>query len=393
MNICDISSFYSEKGGGVRTYHLEKLAYFAEHPEHRYTLIIAGARNEVEEVEGGRVYRVRGFPVSRDAVYRQLWDLRAIHRIINLEQPDVIEIGSAYLDGWLGLLASVGKQIATVGFYHADFPDSYIAPAVSGFPEGMSRPFVKFWREYVRFAYGAFEATCVTSKHIEKKLGTYGLANLIRIPLGVDLERFHPRRRSESLRQSLGVEAGDVLLFFAGRFSTEKGIEPLGEALTRICARPGIKVVLVGTGPLERFLCEKTEELANVTMLGYEDNPERLAALYASADIVLSPGPYETFGLSTLEALASGIPVVAPASGGAGELVAASQGGILFRPHDGKDLARCIDVLLTKDRRELGQRGRGFAEREHSWERTFNIMTNLYGDIVDEKRTRNSVAA
>ncbi|MCP4603768.1 MAG: glycosyltransferase family 1 protein [Proteobacteria bacterium] len=393
MRICDISSFFSEQGGGVRTYHMEKLAYFSRHPEHDYIMIIAGPRGEVTDVDGGRIYRVRGIPVSKGAVYRQIIDLSAIRRIIKRERPDVIEIGSTYLDGWLGLAAGIGREIATVGFYHADFPDSYMAPAVAGFPKKVSERFVSFWRRYVRFAYRYFDATCVTSKYIEEKLDSYGLSNIVRIPLGVDCERFHPIRRNESLRSSLGIESNEKMLLYAGRLSTEKGIQQLIDSIVHVSGQHGIKTVIVGSGPLEQLVREKTAELVSVKLLGYEKDPKRLAALYASADIFLAPGPYETFGLSALEALASGVPVVAPSSGGTGELISESNGGLLFKPNDSNDLTRCIEELLQSDLKTIGQGGRRFAEQEHSWNQTFNRMVHLYEEIINEKRIGHTVAA
>ncbi len=393
MKILDISSFYSESGGGVRTYHREKLAYFSRQSNHHYTMIVAGPRNEEEEIQGQRIYRVRGFPVSRGGTYRQLWDLGAIRRIVRREQPDVIETGSAYLDGWLGLLAGIDQKIATVGFYHADFPDSYMAPAVRGLPRKVSDPFVGFWRRYVRLAYRPFKSTLVTSKYIEKKLRSYGLDNVVRIPLGVDCERFNPARRDESLRLLLGISKKEKMLLYAGRFSPEKGIEPLAEALARLGKRPGTKICIIGAGPLEGLLRDKTEMLESVKLLEYEKDPDRIAALYASADIFLSPGPYETFGLAALEALASGTPVVAPASGGAGELVSESNGGLLFKPHDGEDLAACVERLLAFDVAAIGRRGRRYAEQKRTWNRAFARMTGCYEEIIDETRTRYSIAA
>lgn len=394
MKICDISSFYSDRGGGVRTYHHQKLDYFSRHPEHQYCMVIAGPRNEVEEVPGGRIYRVRGVPVSRNGVYRQIADCFEVARVMHLERPDVIEVGSAYMDCWLALAGGIGWNPLFVGFYHADFPDTYMAPAVAGFPRAISRPFVDFWKRYVRFVYERFDATCVTSRYIEKKLESFGVTNTFRVPLGVDSELFHPQRRDPAFRESLHVADGEKLVLYVGRFWSEKGIDVLAEGVRHFRDRPGVHLALVGDGTLEPSVRTAANDSPRVHILGFVHDAEQLARIYASADLFLSPGPYETFGLSTLEALSSGVPVVAANNGGVSELVGSSGGwGKLFIAHDPSDFIHCVDQMLEADLPALGRAARQFVEQSFSWDQTFQQMTDHYAELLHAKRASAGIAA
>lgn len=391
MKFCDISSFYSDLGGGVRTYHLQKLAYFERNTEHDYVMIIAGPRNEVEQVAGGRVYRVRGVPVSRRGGYRQLMDFPEIRRIIHRERPDVIEVGSAYLDCWLALASGADWAPLFSGFYHADFPDSYMAPAVEGFPKAISKPFVDFWKRYVRFTYRRFDATCVTSRYIQKKLEGFGLENTFRVPLGVDNDHYRPDKRDEGFRRELGVKPGERLALYVGRFWSEKGIDVLTKAIPRLGSRDGLHVALVGDGTLEGQVRTASASFPRIHVLGYVSDRDRLARIYASSDLFLSPGPYETFGLSTVEALSSGVPTVAASTGGASETVGDSGAGVLFKAHDAEDFVRCVDQLLVSDLELLSRRARRFVMESYSWDRTFQRMVDHYQELRHEKAARAAV--
>jgi alpha-1,6-mannosyltransferase len=392
MKVCDISSFYSDQGGGVRTHHLQKLAYFERHPEHEYLMIIAGPRNEVRETAGGRIHRVRRLAVSPKGGYRQLVDFPEIRRILHDERPDVIEVGSAYLDCWLALAAGADWAPVLSGFYHADFPDSYMAPAVDGLPRAISKPFVDFWKRYVRYTYQRFDVTCVTSRYIQEKLAAYGLRNTFLVPLGVDSEHFHPEKRDPELRRQLGVGPGEKLALYVGRFWSEKGIDVLTKAIPRLGRIEGLHVALVGDGTLEGQIRAASAPHERVHVLGYVSDRDLLARIYASADVFLSPGPYETFGLSTVEALSSGVPVVAASTGGASESVGGSGAGSLFKAHDAGDFVRRVEELLHADLESLGRRARRFVEESYSWDRTFERMLGRYAELRHENTAPRPVA-
>src|SRR5581483_5478646 len=212
-----------------------------------------------------------------------------------------------------------------------------------------------------------------------------GLAHVVRIPLGVDLDCFHPdaRRRAAGVRQRFGVH-GAPLLVYVGRFAPEKQVELLLAAWPAIHARTRAHLLLVGDGPLREPLRRRhagDTGAGSVHWVPYTTDRDGLAAWLAAADLFVSPGGAETFGLAALEALAAGTPVVSADRGGVAEQVAHSGAGALFREGDAGALAATVERLLRGDLDALRARARQHAEREHDWELTFSRLFALYEQV------------
>jgi alpha-1,6-mannosyltransferase len=153
------------------------------------------------------------------------------------------------------------------------------------------------------------------------------------------------------------------------------------EAIRRLDGRPRVRFALVGGGPQVDEVRSALSACRSTTVLDYVADQERLADVFAAADLYLAPGPHETFGLAVLEALASGLPVVAVDHGAAGEFVTDGGPGVLFRRGDGVDLAARIDGMLTEDLPALGRRARRFAETNYSWDHTFRRLVGRYEEL------------
>jgi len=386
MKFLDISSFYSERGGGVRTYHNEKIRFFEASERYEYVMIVPSPRYTFERRGKTRIYGVRGFPVSADGVYRQLFDVVTMKAILHNERPDVVEVGSCYLDNWLALAGALTRRPIMSGFYHADFPDSYMALAARRLPGPFARGFVRFWQRYARFSYSRLDVTLVASRYIRDKLAGYGLRNTRLTPLGVDVDVFRPERSSPSIRRRFGVGPRGRLVLYVGRFSPEKGMDALVTGLPLLLEGSEDRVVLVGDGPLKADVTRAAGDDPRIRFVDFVRDRGELAGLMASADVFLSPGPHETFGLGALEAMSSGTPVVAAASGGVMELVSASGGGVLFEPSDGASMASAVRVLLDN---ELGARagamGRRFAVERHAWPVVLERMIEIYHEVSEDR--------
>jgi alpha-1,6-mannosyltransferase len=188
----------------------------------------------------------------------------------------------------------------------------------------------------------AFTRVVCTTDWAAQEFDRIGVENLAQVPLGVDLDLFSPRRRSMAVRERY-ARADEVLLVHCGRLSVEKKPERSIEALAALRAAGVPAVLLVaGDGPLHKRLARQAEGLP-VTFAGFVHDRTALAALLATADVVLAPGPVETFGLAALEALACGTPVVVSASSALPEVV--GDAGVAV---EGEDFADGLASVLSR---------------------------------------------
>jgi len=168
----------------------------------------------------------------------------------------------------------------------------------------------------------AYAQVVCTTRWAAAEFERLGVPNLRHVPLGVDLELFNPRRRCPVLRQRYAAP-GEVLIVHCGRLSVEKRPDRSIDALDRLRAA-GLPAVLVvaGDGPLRARLERQAAGAAlPVHFTGFIPGRTAVAALLATADVMLAPGPVETFGLAALEALACGTPVVVSGSGALPEVI------------------------------------------------------------------------
>jgi phosphatidylinositol alpha 1,6-mannosyltransferase len=155
---------------------------------------------------------------------------------------------------------------------------------------------------------------------------------------GVNTERFDPSKRCKALRAELAPD-GELIVGYVGRLAAEKRLDLLNE----VADVPGVRLVIVGSGPAEALA---KRALPSALFLGQREG-EELAKLYASLDIFVHSGPYETFGNTLQEAAASGLPVVAPAAGGPLDLVEDGVTGFLVTPGDPGALAAAVAELAS----------------------------------------------
>ena len=398
LTILDVAEWFGETSGGIRTYLLAKSEYVRWHEELRQVLVLPGARDEVEQDGGVTSYRLRGPRIPFRDQYRFLLATRSLGWILERERPDVIEIGSMLLAPWSVALAASGRGIPRVGFYHENVERRFAYPG-GGAPA---------WREltrgplrwYLRRVDHLFDARIAASDTLADDLEDAGLTNVIRVPLGVDTAFFNParRRHAHATRALLGLPIDTPLVAYLGRLAPEKELPLLLRAWPEIQAASDAALLVMGDGPLAPAVRRLTSDY-RVHVHAFRQERDTVADTLAAADLVVTPGSIETFGLSQLEAMASGTPVVAPTAGGAGKLILRSHGGRRFEPGNPRSLARTVTELLADAdlRRQLGCAGRSFAEGHHSWERVFDTLFGMYGEMglarrpVDIRRFRVSL--
>ena len=386
LGVLDITEFYGDTTGGVRTYLREKAAYVEAHPNFRQVLALPGSRDAISQSEGVRVYRLKGPIVPKQAPYRFMLATRTNRRIVTHEQPNVIEVGSPGLVPWIVRLAARGLNMPVVAFYHSNFPRVF-SPWPERAPWWQRSLHDLAWK-YARQIDKHFAHTIVCSRFVMDDLHRAGIDRVTLIPLGVDLVRYHPRRRAkrEEVRARYGLPSGPVA-GFVGRFSPEKELDVLIAAWPEVYRRTGATLALVGDGPVRKLLEERSAGAPWIKFIPYERDRERLADLLASWDLFVAPSSNETFGLAPLEGLASGTPVLSADRGGISEQVEASGAGERFVSGDANALTEAAVRLFGTDLEALGARGRAHAEANHAWESVFDRIFALYETVVRQHGT------
>ncbi len=233
--------------------------------------------------------------------------------------------------------------------------------------------------------------TFVPTHTVEHELAVAGFHNLAVVGRGVDTERFRPERRSAALRAAWGAVEGAPVLISVGRVAAEKNIGLALSAFEALRRRqPDARMVVVGDGPLRRRL-----EAAHpaVRFIGVQRG-DALAACYASADIFVFPSLSETFGNVTLEALASGLPVVAYDTAAAAEHVAHGASGLLVSPGDERGFEATVTALAMQPQRLPAMREQAVeAARKIGWGDVLARFERQLQDTIDACQTPPAAAA
>ncbi len=380
LAVLDTTEWFAPTSGGIRTYLLQKAAYVAARPWLRHVLVVPAEADGIADHEGSRWYECRGPRIPGNAPYRLLTSVSTMRHVLAHERPDVIEIGSPALVPWLVFRALDRRDVPIVNFFHSHFP---------ALARGSYRP-TKGWRYaardvawwYARRLDRRVSATIAASHFVADDLTQAGIRNVVRIPLGVDLEHFNPARRADAAatRAEWKLPADAPIFAFVGRFAREKELQVLIDAWPVIEKSTGAVLVMAGDGP-ERAELQGRSRGANVFWLPFISDRGRLADLLAASSVYLATSPHETFGLSPLEAMACGTPVLAADGGGVREHVMGSGAGSIFTPGDAGDLAERAVELVHSDLAAHGARARAFAEREHAWDTVFDRVFALYASL------------
>lgn len=384
-SVLDITEFYGSTSGGVRTYLGHKAAWVAGRSWARQAIVVPGARDGVDDepqhLGGSRRYSLSGPRVPGQPPYRFLLPWPSARAIVRHERPHIIELGSPGFAPWIAVAAAQG-DIPIVAFFHSNFPRIF-----NPFPERsgpLRRVATEALWKYVKFIDRFAQVTIACSDFAADDLRRAGVDRVVRLPLGVELARFDPARRGRRVetRARYGLPQHAPLAAYIGRFANEKEIDVLLDGWADAHRRTGAHLALVGDGPTRATLEARARDLPWAHMVAFEYDRDRLADLHACLDIYAAPGPVETFGLSGLEALASGTPVLSVNRGGVAEQVAASGAGRLYEAGRPETVGPALEALFGDDLAALGRLARSHAERDHSWDSVFTRLFALYDRVV-----------
>ena len=335
-----------------------------------HQVLVVAPDGGVGEFEGVPIVGMKGWSCPMYPELRLAPPRASLRNALREFNPDLIHVADPALLGIAGLYYSGGKEggalrLPLVISYHTDLP-AYLHYYKLGFLE----PHI--WR-ILRTRHNRATLNLCTSHAMFDELIQHGIERVAFWPGGVDTNRFCPGRSSAAMRERLtGGNPDSPLLLYVGRLSPEKGLERLKPMLEAI---PGARLALVGDGPHHKALTQHFAGMP-VVMPGFLRGDE-LASAYASADVFVMPSRTETLGLVVLEAMSTGMPVVAARAGGIPEMIEDGVSGCLF-----DDEAQAIDFIRqfldSPDRRQtFGAAARIQAARQ-SWSKATEILVEHY---------------
>lgn len=221
----------------------------------------------------------------------------------------------------------------------------------------------------------SYDAVVCTTAFAREEFDRIHASNVLTVPLGVDLDQFHPRRRSAAVRQRW-VSPGQTLLVHCGRLSVEKHAHRSIDSVAAL-RDSGVdaRLVVVGEGPLRARLERQAAGLP-VDFTGYIGSRDAVATILATADVALAPGPHETFGLAALEALACGTPAVVSKTSALAEILTTDSGATADNDPDA--IARAVTSIISRPERLRRSSARRRAE-QFTWPRAAAGMLNALG--------------
>ncbi|MGW0604525.1 glycosyltransferase family 4 protein [Streptomyces sp. NPDC002640] len=331
------------------------------------------AAPEADRLAPCPVVRVPSVPLPGYPQVRVALPGRRVGAVLEAYRPDLVHLASPFVLGVRGMAAAARLGIPAVAVYQTDLAG--YARTYVGAGAGTA------WRR-IRRVHAAADLTLAPSRSALADLQAHGVPRVRLWPRGVDTDRFHPAHRDQELRRRLAPD-GEVIVGYVGRLAPEKHVE----LLSGVSALPGVKVVIVGDGPSRESVARA---LPGATLLGARSGDE-LARVFASFDVFAHTGPFETFCQTVQEAMACGLPVIAPAAGGPLDLVEPDRTGLLVPPLDADALREAVRTLAADPARRLayGAAGRTAVETR-TWQAVGDRLLTHYTEVL---RTRTAVAA
>ncbi|MEU2310039.1 glycosyltransferase family 4 protein [Streptomyces misionensis] len=316
------------------------------------------------------VVRVPSLPLPGYPQVRVALPSRRPAAALVTHRPDVVHLAGPFVLGVRGMAAAARLGLPAVAVYQTDLAG--YARTYMGAGEAAA------WRR-IRSVHAAADRTLAPSTAALRDLEEHGVPRVRLWPRGVDTVRFRPDRRDEALRRELAPN-GELIVGYVGRLAPEKRVE----LLAGVCGLDGVRLVVVGDGPSRDQLAEA---LPGAVFLGRRTGDD-LARIFASLDLFTHTGPLETFCQTVQEAMASGVPVVAPATGGPLDLVDHGRTGLLVPPRDADAVRGAVRALAADPARRaaFGTAARAWVEGR-TWAAVGDRLIGHYGDVLAARRT------
>ncbi len=359
MKVAVFTESYHPQKNGVVSFLSDFLPELSKHAE--VVLFAPGEKElKIEKQNGIKTYWVPALPFPFYEGYRMSTIRRKkIAELLAAERPDVVHLHAPVLLGLRALLVCKKMNIPVVVTYHTHFPD-YVPHLSKGLIKGMFAELVKYpVKKLVGVVYAYADVVTAPTAALRDELKSYGIKNVILLPNGVSFSKFSDVKKD--VRKKYGIPKNASVILYVGRISFEKRIDVLLDAFKLVSRQiPSAYLIVAGSGPYLKDYKKLAQAmgLKRVIFTGFIPD-KTLPSLYKSADVFVSPSDSETFGLTFIEAMHFGLPVVGVRRLGAASVIKKGT-GFLAEPGNEKELARKIVLLLRKKglRKKLGDAGK-----------------------------------
>jgi glycosyltransferase involved in cell wall biosynthesis len=343
-----------------------------------------------EKDEGGvTIFRVRSIPTTYPGQRCGVLGARGARMLLRAFQPDLVHIQNHFVIGRALARAAQPAGIPAVGTNHF-MPENMLphTPGARWLGQWQGIIHRELWRQFVRL-YGRLDAVTVPSHAAAALAQAQGLRGPVHvISNGIDISRFCPPRGENALFRG---EPRTPTILYVGRLDSEKGVDTLVRAMPTVVSRHRAELLLCGRGGQGAVLRSLGAEMGiagSIRFAGFVPDDD-LPRTYRAATIFVMPSPVELQSLATLEAMASGLPVVAADAMALPELVKDGENGFLFPPGDSGALADRIVALLSDPdwAARMGRASRAMAER-HRIGLTLAAFESLYQSLLGKAAVR-----
>lgn len=367
LRIAVVAESFLPQINGVTNSVLRILDFFQKNG-HEALIIAPESNGGPTEYAGFEIVRVPALNV-KGLIPIGLPQQIAKARVLNFN-PDIIHLASPALLGNYVARFAKKNEIPTLSVYQTD-----LAGFANHYGFQMANATLN---KFVGRVHSNSDRTLAPSTSACNYLNELGVQDVELWRRGVDSERFSPEKRDEDLRKELlGNRPDRTLIGYIGRLAHEKRLEDL----ISLDEQDDVQLVIVGDGPTRARLERK---LPNAIFTGFK-NGEDLGRMYASLDIFIHTGKHETFCQSIQEALASGVPVIAPNSGGPIDLVENGKTGYLINTGNPKEIKRVVKLIQAGDVAKWRE-----ATREsvinRTWQSINQELISHYLELISMKR-------
>lgn len=339
-------------------------------------------RDETFEHEGVKIFGIRSMPLKVIRVPLPFVISGAIRRAVLDFKPDVLHVQSHFAVVRKTVKAARNLGIPIVGTNHF-MPENLVH--YLHLPDSVERIIKRMAWNYFLKTFDHLDVVTSPSKAAANLLKEIGLKReILVISNGIDLKHFNPRNNGDYLKLKYNIPRKPILLF-VGRVDKEKNIDVVLRALPKILEKTDIHFVIAGDGSEKGNLEKLAETLglaSRVTFTGFVLGDD-LPNIFAIADCFIMAGTAELQSIVTMEAMATGLPIVAADSVALPELVRNGENGFLFTPYDTEKVSECVIKIFENAelREKMGQKSLEFIQK-HDINRTTASFVSLYKELI-----------